>query len=78
MMITTILVIEDDAQIRRIVQGYLQQAGYRTVTIDQQPVEARCARSEHASCGVRPARPVPPPRVCPVLSIRCFGVPADR
>ncbi len=29
---TTILVIEDDRQIRRVVQGYLEQAGYRTLT----------------------------------------------
>lgn len=29
---TTILVIEDDAQIRRIVEGYLQQMGYRILT----------------------------------------------
>ena len=29
---TTILVIEDDRQIRRVVQGYLEQAGYRVLT----------------------------------------------
>lgn len=28
---TTILVIEDDRQIRRVVQGYLEQAGYRVL-----------------------------------------------
>ena len=28
-MSQTIVVIEDDAQIRRVVEGYLQQAGYR-------------------------------------------------
>ena len=28
----TILVIEDDRQIRRVVQGYLEQAGYRVLT----------------------------------------------
>ena len=28
----TILVIEDDHQIRRIIEGYLQQAGYRVLT----------------------------------------------
>ncbi|MFZ1771186.1 MAG: response regulator, partial [Caldilinea sp.] len=28
----TILVIEDDRQIRRVVQGYLAQAGYRVLT----------------------------------------------
>jgi two-component system alkaline phosphatase synthesis response regulator PhoP len=31
-MNTTILVIEDDVQIRRVVEGYLQQAGYRVLT----------------------------------------------
>jgi two-component system, OmpR family, alkaline phosphatase synthesis response regulator PhoP len=31
-MSTTILVIEDDAQIRRIVEGYLKQAGYHVLT----------------------------------------------
>ena len=31
-MTATILVIEDEAQIRRIVEGYLQQAGYRVLT----------------------------------------------
>ncbi len=30
-MPTTILVIEDDRQIRRVVEGYLQQAGYRVL-----------------------------------------------
>ena len=29
---TTILIIEDDRQIRRVVQGYLAQAGYRVLT----------------------------------------------
>lgn len=29
---TTILIIEDDRQIRRIIQGYLEQAGYRVLT----------------------------------------------
>ena len=29
---TTILVIEDDRQIRRVVQGYLEQAGYHVLT----------------------------------------------
>lgn len=29
---TTILVIEDDGQIRRVVEGYLQQAGYQVLT----------------------------------------------
>lgn len=28
----TILVIEDDRQIRRVVQGYLEQAGYHVLT----------------------------------------------
>ena len=31
-MNTTILIIEDDAQIRRVVEGYLQQAGYHVLT----------------------------------------------
>lgn len=31
-MSTTILVIEDDAQIRRVVEGYLKQAGYHILT----------------------------------------------
>ena len=31
-MSTTILIIEDDAQIRRVVEGYLQQAGYHVLT----------------------------------------------
>ena len=31
-MSTTILVIEDDAQIRRVVEGYLKQAGYHVIT----------------------------------------------
>ena len=31
-MNTTILIIEDDAQIRRVVEGYLQQAGYYVLT----------------------------------------------
>lgn len=31
-MSTTILLIEDDAQIRRVVEGYLQQAGYHVFT----------------------------------------------
>ncbi|MCL4859751.1 MAG: response regulator transcription factor [Caldilineaceae bacterium] len=31
-MMNTILVIEDDAQIRRVVEGYLQQTGYRVLT----------------------------------------------
>ena len=31
-MSTTILVIEDDAQIRRVVEGYLKQAGYHVLT----------------------------------------------
>lgn len=31
-MNTTILVIEDDAQIRRVVEGYLKQAGYHILT----------------------------------------------
>ncbi|MBK8798732.1 MAG: response regulator transcription factor [Anaerolineales bacterium] len=31
-MTVTILVIEDDRQIRRVVQGYLAQAGYRVLT----------------------------------------------
>lgn len=31
-MNTTILIIEDDAQIRRVVEGYLQQAGYHILT----------------------------------------------
>jgi two-component system alkaline phosphatase synthesis response regulator PhoP len=31
-MNATILVIEDDAQIRRVVEGYLRQAGYRVLT----------------------------------------------
>jgi two-component system alkaline phosphatase synthesis response regulator PhoP len=29
---TTILIIEDDRQIRRVVQGYLEQAGYRVLS----------------------------------------------
>lgn len=31
-MSTTILIIEDDAQIRRVTEGYLQQAGYHVLT----------------------------------------------
>lgn len=31
-MSTTILVLEDDGQIRRVVEGYLQQAGYQVLT----------------------------------------------
>lgn len=31
-MSTTIVVIEDDAQIRRVVEGYLKQAGYHVLT----------------------------------------------
>jgi two-component system, OmpR family, alkaline phosphatase synthesis response regulator PhoP len=31
-MTTTILVIEDDRQIRKVVESYLQQAGYRVLT----------------------------------------------
>lgn len=31
-MSTTILIIEDDAQIRRVVEGYLKQAGYHVLT----------------------------------------------
>ncbi|RIK35517.1 MAG: DNA-binding response regulator [Chloroflexi bacterium] len=31
-MSVTVLVIEDDPQIRRVVEGYLQQAGYRVLT----------------------------------------------
>jgi two-component system alkaline phosphatase synthesis response regulator PhoP len=31
-MSTTILIIEDDAQIRRVIEGYLQQAGYHVLT----------------------------------------------
>ena len=31
-MSATILVVEDDAQIRKVVAAYLQQAGYRVLT----------------------------------------------
>lgn len=31
-MTTTIVVIEDDRQIRKVVASYLQQAGYRVLT----------------------------------------------
>jgi two-component system, OmpR family, alkaline phosphatase synthesis response regulator PhoP len=31
-MTATILIVEDDAQIRRVVEGYLQQTGYRVLT----------------------------------------------
>jgi two-component system, OmpR family, alkaline phosphatase synthesis response regulator PhoP len=31
-MNTTILLIEDDAQIRRVIEGYLKQAGYQVLT----------------------------------------------
>ena len=31
-MSTTVFVIEDDSQIRRVVEGYLQQAGYRVLS----------------------------------------------
>lgn len=37
---TTILIIEDDRQIRRVVQGYLEQAGYR------------CAESAYGDAGL--------------------------
>ena len=40
----TILVIEDDRQIRRVVQGYLEQAGYRVLTSAEGPYASMYGR----------------------------------
>jgi len=42
----TILVIEDDHQIRRVVEGYLQQAGYRVLTAADGLTGLRLAQQE--------------------------------
>jgi len=42
----TILIIEDDHQIRRIVEGYLQQAGYRVLTAAEGITGLRLAQQE--------------------------------
>lgn len=42
----TILIIEDDHQIRRVVEGYLQQAGYRVLTAAEGITGLRLAQQE--------------------------------
>jgi two-component system, OmpR family, alkaline phosphatase synthesis response regulator PhoP len=42
---TTVLVIEDDSQIRKVVEAYLQQAGYHVLTAADGPTGLALARS---------------------------------
>lgn len=45
-MNATILVIEDDAQIRKVVESYLRQAGYRVLTAADGPTGLTLAQQE--------------------------------
>lgn len=45
-MNTTVLVIEDDAQIRTVVESYLRQAGYRVIAAGDGPTGLRLAQQE--------------------------------
>lgn len=48
-MTTTILVIEDDNQIRKVVAAYLEQAGYRVLTAADGPTGLALAQTEKPS-----------------------------